>query len=169
MLFLRRRLYLLSGTSLYDGVSVSTEEAGMRVQTVRSLCRSGLVACSAAVIAVPPGPANSAPCGLWSPLLAYGGLTLLAFMSFPRSRRADLAGGLLSITAALESMRAMALWHGPAELLQSVAAVALVYALSFTEGLRSAAREASTSRFDLSGGRRRRRPSRPFGSLDAVS
>ena len=111
-----------------------------------------------------PGADTWAAVSCPAPVLAYGGLTALTFLSWPTVRRADLTLLLLAFVAGLEGPRAVGLWHGSIGVLaQSLASVVGVYGLSYTERFRSAARQASEARFDVRGGRRRRRDARSEG------
>jgi hypothetical protein len=91
--------------------------------------------------------------------LAFGGLTAVAFLAFPKMRRNDLAIAALLLGASAEIAQLFA--HRSAsfgDLAADAAGIAVVYLASHIEAVRRDARERGAMRFsDISAQRQRRR------------
>ncbi|MDG2530621.1 VanZ family protein [Caulobacter endophyticus] len=91
--------------------------------------------------------------------LAFGGLTSVAFLAFPKMRRNDLAIAAILLGASAEIAQLFA--HRSAsftDFAADVAGIAVVYLASHIESVRRDARERGAMRFsDISAQRQRRR------------
>ncbi|AYV49176.1 antibiotic resistance protein VanZ [Caulobacter flavus] len=91
--------------------------------------------------------------------LAFGGLTAVAFLAFPKMRRNDLAIAAILLGASAEIAQLFA--HRSAsftDLAADVAGIAVVYLASHIEAVRRDARERGAMRFsDISAQKQRRR------------
>lgn len=91
--------------------------------------------------------------------LAFGGLTAMAFLAFPKMRRNDLAIAAILLGASAEIAQLFA--HRSAsftDFAADVAGIAVVYLASHIEAVRRDARERGAMRFsDISAQRQRRR------------
>ncbi len=142
------------------------------VTTARAVLVAG--ALTAAVLMLGPWPGLEQVFGLSDKAahaIAFGGLSAISFLAFPRMRRNDLAVAAVLLGASVEVAQLFTVDRSGSisDLLADVAGVGGVYLASHIEALRALARQRGSATFaEIAAQDRRRATRRPSAVIQAL-